>query len=252
MRAMKFYYHNLGYWFLSFIVLAFAGFYTTYFIIIFEPTPVLIHAHFVLMALWILMLIAQPFLIKFKKLSWHRLLGKASYILVPLLLITAFLLIRHGYYRSIDELHQEVAKGLKHYNEAEVLERAAAEPIALIYFLWFVVFYILAIKHRHKSSKHARYMLATALTLTGPTVDRILGIHFKIESIAGISSYIVSFLMIDMVLSVLLYIDYQNKRETQTLWTCLIIYVVGQLLFYTFPTFDGWAAFMQLIMMPNP
>lgn len=252
MQAKKFYYHNLGYWFLLFILLAFAGFYTTYFVIILEPMPALIHVHFVLMTLWVFMLIAQPFLIKFKKLSWHRLLGKVSYVLVPLVLITAFLLIRHGYYRDIDELHKEAIKGLKHYNEAEILKKAAKEPIALIYFIWFVLFYILAIKHRHKSPKHARYMLATALTLTGPTVDRILGIHFKIENIAGISSYIVSFLIINVMLSILLYADYQTKRETKTLWTCLIVYIVGQLLFYTVPTFDGWAAFMQLIMMPKP
>lgn len=53
------------------------------------------------MALWLIMLIAQPFLIKYKKLSWHRVLGKASYVLVPLILITAFLLIRNEYYRNL-------------------------------------------------------------------------------------------------------------------------------------------------------
>lgn len=252
MQTTKFYYHNLGYWFLLFIVLAFAGFYTTYFSIIFEPTPALIHIHFILMALWICMLIAQPFLIKYKKLSWHRLLGKVSYILAPLVLLSAFLLIRHGYYRHLNELHLEVAKGLKYYNEDEILKKVAEDPTGLIYLIWFALFYFLAIKHRHKSPKHARYMLATALTMTGPTVDRILSIHFKIETIAGILYYIVSFLIINIALSILLYADYQNKRETKTLWTCLIIYVVGQLLFYIVPTFHWWSGFMQLMMMPKP
>ncbi len=95
-------------------------------------------------------------------------------------------------------------------------------------------------------------MLATALTLTGPTVDRILGIHFRIETIGGISSFFISFLIIDIVLASLLYLDYKNKRETKTLWTCLVVYAVGQLLYYIVPTFDWWSVVMKYIMMPVP
>ncbi len=252
MPLKKFYYHNLGYWFLFFIILVAAAFYTTYFNRIFEPTPAVIHIHFVLMALWLMMLIAQPFLIKYKKLKWHRLLGKVSYILVPLVLLTAFLLIRNEYYRNIEGLNQQVAKGLKQYSPAEILQQAAATPIGLFYFTWFLVFYLLAIKNRRKSPRHARYMLATALTLTGPTVDRIVGIHFKLETFAGISTFFISFLIIDIVLALLLYLDYKNKRETKTLWTCLVVYAVGQLLYYIVPTFDWWSVVMKYIMMPVP
>jgi hypothetical protein len=252
MQTGKFYYHNLGYWFLAFIVLAFAGFYTTYFTRIFEPTPAIIHIHFVLMALWLAMLIAQPFLIKYKKLPLHRLLGKLSYILVPLVLFTGFLLARNEYYRKLARFSDEVLSGLKPYTQEEILQLAASGPIAIFYIAWFVIFYFLAIKNRRKSPKHARYMLATALTLTGPTVDRILGIHFGLESIAGISSYIVSFLMIDFILGGLLYLDYRNKRDTRALWTCLLVYFVGQILYFTLPNFDAWAVCMRIIMLPKP
>src|SRR5215218_4254434 len=91
-------YYNLGYWFLSLILLVVVGFYTTYLTVFFEPKDLILHVHFVLMALWIAMLITQPFLIKYKKRAAHRLLGKISYVLVPLVLISAFLMIRHGYY----------------------------------------------------------------------------------------------------------------------------------------------------------
>jgi hypothetical protein len=252
MPTKKFHYHNLGYWFLAFIVLAFAGFYTTYFIRIFEPTPAIIHVHFVLMALWLAMLIAQPFLIKYKKLPLHRLLGKASYLLVPLVLITGFILTRNEYYRKVERFSGEALSGLKPYTNDEILQLAAKDPIAVFYIAWFGIFYLLAIKNRHKSPKHARYMLATALTLTGPTVDRILGIHFGLESIAGISSFIVSFLIIDFILGGLLYLDYKNKRDTRALWTCLLVYFVGQLLYFTLPNFEAWAVFMKFIMLPQP
>ena len=252
MQPKKFYYHNLGYWFLLFIVLVIAGFYTTYFTRLSEPTPGIIHIHFVLMALWLIMLIAQPFLIKYKKLSWHRILGKASYVVVPFLIISGFLLIRNEYYRNLDGLNQAVLTGQKLLSPDEILKQVAATPIGLFYLTWFMVFYCLAIRNRRQSPKHARYMLATALTLTGPTVDRIVGIYFHIYTVAGLSSYIISFLIIDLVLALLLYLDYRNKKETKTLRTCLLIYTIGQFLYYVLPTFDWWAEFMKFIMLPKP
>ncbi len=252
MMIKKFQYYNLGYWFMLFIVLAFAGFYTTYFTRIFEPNPAIIHVHFVLMALWLAMLIAQPFLIKYKKLAWHRLIGKVSYVLVPVLLFTGFLLMRNEYFRNVARFEKEVADGFQHYSPPQILKLASSSPIALVYFFWFLLFYILAIKNRRKSNAHARYMVATALTLTGPTVDRIIGIHLGIESIAGVSSFIISFLLIDIVLGFLLYLDYKHKRDTKTLWTCLVVYVIGQLCFFIVPLFDWWAVVMQVIMLPKP
>ena len=84
-------YYNQGYWFLLLIVLVIARFYTSCFAVFFQPHASIIHIHFMLMVLWIAMLITQPFLIKYKKLALHRMLGKISYILVPLALTSAFL-----------------------------------------------------------------------------------------------------------------------------------------------------------------
>jgi hypothetical protein len=156
-------------------------------------------------------------------------LGKASYVRCCLL-ITAYLLIRNEYHRNLDAMNQQVVQGMKQYSQVEMLKLASAQPIGLIYTFWFLLLYSLAIRHRRKTSKHARYMLATALTLTGPTVDRIIGIQFKLETIAGVTSYIISFLIIDLVLLLLLYVDYKDKRETKTLGNCLVIYIGGQLL----------------------
>lgn len=60
-------YPNLGYWFLLIILLVFGGFYHTYFSVFFKPKAIIIHVHFGLMAAWVVMLIVQPFLIKYKK-----------------------------------------------------------------------------------------------------------------------------------------------------------------------------------------
>ena len=245
-------YKNLGYWFILLIVCVFAGFYTTYFSRFFEPTANIIHIHFVLMALWIMMLIAQPFLIKFKKLSWHRLLGKVSYLLVPLVLITTWLVTRNEYYRKIENLQNEVVEGMQNLSQLEILKAASVNPAAFIGVIWFITFYSLAIKFRRKPNKHARYMLATALILLSPTIDRFVAINLGIKSVAGIASYIISFLIIDLILAYLLFIDYRTKKETRTLSICLLIFIIGQFSFYLLPNFDWWARFMEFAMMPKP
>ena len=175
-----------------------------------------------------------------------------SYVLIPLLLFTAFILTRNEYYRSIALLEKDVMEGLHNYTHEEMLKKASSNPIGLYYFMWFLVFYLLAITYRRNANKHARYMVATALTLTGPTIDRILGIHFGLSTIHGISSFVVSFMLIDLMLGLLLYLDYKYKRDTKALWICLFVNVLGQLSYFIFPLFDAWAYFMELIMLPKP
>jgi hypothetical protein len=246
-------YRNLGYWFLLLPVLVFAGFYTTYFSRFLQPKASVIHVHFTLMALWIAMLITQPFLIKYRKLALHRMLGKTSYVLVPLVLLSAFVMVRSSYYQFI-ELNQTVAPGLNQLSKAQILQRAAAiEAIALFYVAWFILFYILAVANRRRTPIQARYMLATALTLLGPTVDRIMAFGFKLETLPGsIPIESVAFFIADAVLIALLLNDFRNKRPTNALWICLSIYLSGQVLFFTIPGTNWWQPFVTFIMKPEP
>jgi hypothetical protein len=252
MQTKQFTYHNLGYWFLLFIVLAFAGFYHTYFTKLLDIKTPIIHIHFILMGLWILVLIAQPFLIKYKKPATHRLLGKVSYVMVPLVLWSVWVLARKDYHGKIERLSEAAAAGLNNLTEFEISKAAAVHPATLIGMMVFAIFYSLAIWHRKQSAKHARYMLATALILLGPTIDRIVAINLGIKSIAGVSTYFVSMLLIDFILCLLLYIDFKNKRETKTLVHCLLIFIASQLAFYILPTFDGWAMVVKVLMSPAP
>jgi hypothetical protein len=247
-------YNNLGYWFLLFIILVFAGFYHTYFSVLFQPTKPVIHIHFFLMAIWIAMLIVQPFLIKYKKPALHRLIGRISYVLVPLLLLTAFILIRNEYYQTITELEQSVLPGQTLMSRADILKQAATgERIALVYFFWFLFFYILAIKNKKKSSVHARYMLATSLSLLGPTVDRMIFFVFKMEKLPGsLPIELVAFCTADIVLALLLLKDYKEGKSTRTLLTALSIYIIGQILYFLLPGTQIWQLFVELIMKPAP
>jgi hypothetical protein len=236
------------------ILLVLAGFYSSYFLVFFQPAPLIIDIHFTLMTLWIAMLIVQPFLIKYKKVAIHRRLGKLSYVLVPLVLVSGFLMIRFSYYRVLDELHQKAAIGLNQLNPAQILQQAAAyEAIAFFWLLMFALFYCLAVINRRKSGNHARYMVGAALALLGPTVDRILILNFKLEKLPGsIPIECAAFFIANIILALLLWKDYTNNRPTKTLSTCLLIYLIGQVLYFMVPGTNGWTNLVTFIMKPVP
>lgn len=248
------FYYNLGYWFLSLIVLVFFGFNTTYFSIILQPQPSIIHIHFTLMVLWVLMLITQPFLIKYKKVYWHRFVGKISYVLVPVVLISAFLMIRFSYYRFISDTNQQLQKGSLTLTNNQVVAMAAKfQAIAFFYLFAFLIFYSLAVINRKKSFAHSRFMLATALALLGPTVDRILFFVFHLQELpGGIPIESMAFFIADLILVLLLLKDYRDKKPTKTLWTCLGIYVVAQIFYFTIPGSEVWTQLVVFLMRPAP
>ncbi len=251
-KAGNFYY-NLGYWLLLYIPLAVAGFYITYFSVFFKPKPAIIHIHFALVFSWIALVIAQPFFIKYKKLAVHRFLGKVSYVLVPLVLVSAFYMLRFGYTNFIREL-----AGLKtgvnpKFDRVKILQQGADYIlIALMYIMWFAVLYGLGVANRSKMHPHARYMLATVLTLTGPTVDRIFFIQFGVTHLFGrIPAEAVSFILIDLVLLYLLYRDKKAGRNLKPLATCVCIYLAGQVFYFLAMGTSWWNSIATFIMQPG-
>lgn len=119
--------------------------------------PILItsvtHFHALMMVLWMLLLIVQPLLIIKKKLKWHRLLGRVSYGVVALLVISLILIIR-----------QEQMRGMN----LPVFAANLLDPVM------FVVYYGLAIYYRRKQAWHSRFMILTITSFIGPALARLL------------------------------------------------------------------------------
>lgn len=119
----------------------------------------LAHLHALAMLTWIGMLVAQPMLIRGRRLAWHRRVGKASYAVVPLLVVSALFLaqmrIREAPPQALPMQQTILYLGLS----ASVL---------------FVVVWGLGIRHRHDTALHARYMVGTALTLIDPSLARVM------------------------------------------------------------------------------
>lgn len=158
-------YRFLPYFFTAFFVLVIYCFYATYFghfsdfegirstidnelLVITNIT----HFHALMIILWLLMLIIQPILIIKKKLKWHRLLGKASYLVVGLLFISLLLIVNQ---------EQSRAKNLPVF-AANLLDVPT-----------FMVLYGLAIYFRKKPAYHARFMVMSVIPFLDPAFARL-------------------------------------------------------------------------------
>ena len=97
-------YKNIGYFFVALFVCMFFGFYTPYFKLVpdFDPSfTLIVHIHATALILWLSLLCIQPFLIRYKKLNIHRLLGKFTYFLVPVIIITSVAVMDKQYHEYL-------------------------------------------------------------------------------------------------------------------------------------------------------
>ncbi len=158
-------YRYLPYFFALFLVGVVACFYQSYFghfprfenvISPIGNVPIMItgvtHFHAIMLMTWFVLLVAQPILILRKKLAWHRLLGKVSYGVVGLLVVSTLLIIYQSQMREKN------------------LPVLAAN---LFDFPVFLVFYGLAIYYRKKPAYHARFMLMSVLPFLNPALARL-------------------------------------------------------------------------------
>ncbi len=182
-------YRYLPYFFATFFVVAIACFYHNYFgnipdfegiISSINQQPIVItnltHFHALMMVLWFLMLIVQPILIIKKKVTLHRLIGKVSYLLVALLVLSMVLVI----------------------NQEQSREKSLEMLVPPLFDVpVFVVFYCLAIYFRKNPAYHARFMVMSVLPFLNPALARI--------GVAGVP--------VQLVLWVLLFVvEYFNRK----------------------------------------
>jgi len=141
------------------LVILLLGFWPSYFSPSAAKATFAQHFHSYVMLVWVLMLIVQPWLIRTRRRNIHRLLGRLSLIVAPLVVISALYVV-----------HDNLAKLPRPY-----------PPIGLSFFwlgfasaLYFTMFYSLAIIKRKDMQFHARYMAATAFVFIVPGLGRLM------------------------------------------------------------------------------
>lgn len=147
-------YKNVGFILVLLIPLTLVGFYKTYLghFPYFENNPgIAIHFHFAVMGFWIVLFIVQPILIRSKKHRLHRLLGKFSYVLFVLILI------------SFLPLYIAQING----------DFLALTVLTTFDIILLIVFYSLAIYYKSQPQLHMRYMITLTLLFALPALGRI-------------------------------------------------------------------------------
>jgi hypothetical protein len=204
-------YKNITVFFIAIALVLIWGFYRTYLVYFpgFTGFTYVQHVHGFLMFTWLCFIIAQPLLIRAKNYKAHRIIGKVSYFIVPLLLFSIFLVTKMVYYRTL---------------KADSLREAIASiTVSIPDLLSFAIFYYLAIKNKKNIPKHMRYMIGTSLLLISPGLGRAFAIYFNwpITYALAIPDYIAMGIVIFLI-----GYDYRNKKNYYPYLIILAVLVV--------------------------
>ncbi len=212
-------YKNIGYFFLILVALVIAGFYKSYFGLFphFDNNIIfLTHVHAFVMTLYVILLFVQPLLIRYKNFRAHRLLGKFSYVLVPVIILSFFGMI-----------HKEYNDKLTHkISNPEFIEFTFMNIGKL---LLFGGFYMLAIINKKNTPFHMRYIIATALVFVEPSLSRATFFWMNMDFLP---SFLYSFALTDFILIALILFDKIKQLNYKPYIIALASFLIYQTVWY--------------------
>ena len=203
-----------------------AGFWPTYYAVA-GSARTTIHLHNLLMMLWMFLLIVQPMLIVLGRRHAHRMIGRATLILAPLMVI-AGLLVTREFLQQFGGQYPPVA--------------FAIFAVSVVSITHFALTYALAIYFRHRIQLHARFMVATGLIAIGAALLRVF-LHwvpwtqdFSSASNAGIS-------VVGLVALVLAVNDYRLRIRLSPFLVTVAFFVIQHVCMLHAAESSWWQSF---------
>jgi hypothetical protein len=205
-------YKHISVLFVALLLISGIGFFQTYLVHFptFTGSVNAHHVHAFLLVLWIAVLIAQPLLIRARKLELHRLLGKVSYGLVPLIVLSILTVTRVQYQR-----------GVAQHSPAEVLDYGMY--MSFVDLVPFMTLYGLAMWYRRVPSVHMRYIIACSMIFFNPAFGRINVIYFGMTTEVGV---VMSYVYCDTILLGFLIYDLVKRRPYRPYLYSLVFLVI--------------------------
>lgn len=207
-------YRNLGYVLLALAPIFIAGFWIPYF----SQFPHFdvsitsaVHAHAILLFIWLALLIAQPIAIQRRAFKTHRVLGRASYGLVPLIVISAIAMVWKEYNENVAAGAKASTAGLDEFVSSTQLVLLVTVYAAAIVSIW-----------KRDVAAHMRYMVCLALILLPPGLARVFGYWFGMSQAV---SQAICFVLIDTCLIGLILLDWLHERVSRPYINVLGIYL---------------------------
>jgi len=214
-------------------ILVHVGFQATYFKHFpeFKKFTWIHHVHGALMGSWVLMLVLQPILIYKQKFAAHRFIGKLSYVIAPLMVATMLLVARINYHTGIAQTSSE-----------EIFSRQSNTWMQIF---MFVLFYALAISYRKHTDRHMRFMIATAIVMSGPAMSRIIFNYWGEASVPY--NVIIPFCVKTGLAALLLIADITRKKNWMPYFIVLLAFLLADLVYYARYS-DAWQAFGKFVI----
>ncbi len=220
---------TLAYGSLALLALAILAFWPTYLSKPFDAVDRYTHFHAAVGTLWLTLLIAQPVLIAKRRPGLHRLIGRTSWAMAPLFVLSAVLLA-HFRFSSMDD--------------ATFSREAYTLYLPLSAAFLFAVTFLAAQAHRRRTPLHARFMACTALVLVDPVVGRVLAFHV-IELPEFWHYQVVTFAVEALLLLALFKTLAPETGDRRTFGTIAGLYLVVLLLWFVAARTEAWLSFAQ-------
>ncbi|MFD2200409.1 hypothetical protein [Shivajiella indica] len=226
-------YQNSAFWLVLFFGFAVFGFWKSYFSFPQKDLSFYQHLHGISMTIWCLMLIGQAFLIRFKKFEIHHLVGKSSFVIFPILIISTFLLI-HFSLSSFGRI-----------NTAILYQMALIVNATIV----LVIIYGLGMYFSKDRLTHARYMVCTIFPMFTPITDRIIYNYIrpliplapKIEGMPIVPFF--GFLLADIIVIGLTIWDWKAHKLKDVFLVVLGLLLLYHVSVFTFYKFGFWHDF---------
>lgn len=210
MQQVREQFHDSFIYFLLLAAGTLVAFWPTYFSV-FDQVPAHAHAHGLAMSAWLLLLIAQAWLIRKGRRDLHRLLGRSSFALVPLVIVTTM-----------------------SFAHATLERDGMVQPRPYIFYLQmqllvaFSLSYVLAIYNRRRPAVHARFMICTALVMIDPILARVIGFYlWEPTSMAPLQ--IITYVVTDLVLIALIAANFRREWRLRVFPAMLGVFLLLQL-----------------------
>ncbi|MBX7043870.1 MAG: hypothetical protein K1X85_13310 [Ignavibacteria bacterium] len=221
-------YKNLVFFFGVIAAITFIGFYKKYFSLApdFPGLKNIHHIHAIALTTWLSMLIIQPILIANNKMKAHRMIGKFSYLLVPIMFVSMLLVYQNQYLRMVGE-------GKPETETLAFLFSPTTDAIP------FVIFYLLAVFYKRDTAKHMRYMISTGIVIGGPGLGRIFITWMGLDIFAAIG--LITLITLMVFVGLIIYDRVKKKQFTINPYTiAFIIWLIPNILIIFFPNTTLW------------
>lgn len=218
--------------FFGMMLISILGFYNSYFQFfpVFENVPFFTHIHFIIFLSWFAILIWQPLLIQQRNYALHRKVGRFSYFLAPIMVVSILIMVKIN-----------IAKNLS----ISKAQAGIATAGALLDVVSFSVFYIYSILNRNRVRRHVAGIIGASLIILNPGLGRLMSNLFN-QEMGILTMSLMPFLV---ALALLLYEKFKLKRPMLKSPYLLIplVWLVELVLFILLPGSDFWEKFIDFI-----